>query len=206
MPDLRRLEDAMPVAPLKIIALSSAAKMGEQINKHIVDYRKTIKNDRVKQDPAFQGYIEKDYLLHVDTPRFGSGEAKAVFHESVRGKDLFILVDVCNHSITYEMNGYTNHMSPDDHYQDLKRVIAACNGKAHRINVIMPFLYEGRQHKRNGRESLDCAYALTELKNMGINNFVTFDAKHPRLQNAKQINGLHNYLHHYQFVKEVLKA
>ena len=206
MPDLRRLEDAMPVAPLKIIALSSAAKMGEQINKHIVDYRKTIKNDRVKQDPAFQGYIEKDYLLHVDTPRFGGGEAKAVFHESVRGKDLFILVDVCNHSITYEMNGYTNHMSPDDHYQDLKRVIAACNGKAHRINVIMPFLYEGRQHKRNGRESLDCAYALTELKNMGINNFVTFDAHDPRVQNATPLNGFDNFLPPYQFVKALLNA
>ena len=206
MPDLRRLEDAMPVAPLKIIALSSAAKMGEQINKHIVDYRKTIKNDRVKQDPAFQGYIEKDYLLHVDTPRFGSGEAKAVFHESVRGKDLFILVDVCNHSITYEMNGYTNHMSPDDHYQYLKRVIAACNGKAHRINVIMPFLYEGRQHKRNGRESLDCAYALTELKNMGINNFVTFDAHDPRVQNATPLNGFDNFLPPYQFVKALLNA
>ena len=206
MPDLRRLEDAMPVAPLKIIALSSAAKMGEQINKHIVDYRKTIKNDRVKQDPAFQGYIEKDYLLHVDTPRFGSGEAKAVFHESVRGKDLFILVDVCNHSITYEMNGYTNHMSPDDHYQDLKRVIAACNGKAHRINVIMPFLYEGRQHKRNGRESLDCAYALTELKNMGINNFVNFDAHDPRVQNATPLNGFDNFLPPYQFVKALLNA
>lgn len=206
MPDLRRLEDAMPVAPLKIIALSSAAKMGEQINKHIVDYRKTIKNDRVKQDPAFQGYIEKDYLLHVDTPRFGSGEAKAVFHESVRGKDLFILVDVCNHSITYEMNGYTNHMSPDDHYQDLKRVIAACNGKAHRINVIMPFLYEGRQHKRNGRESLDCAYALTELKNMGINNFVTFDAHDPRVQNATPLNGFDNFLPPYQFLKALLNA
>ena len=206
MPDLRRLEDAMPVAPLKIIALSSAAKMGEQINKHIVDYRKTIKNDRVKQDPAFQGYIEKDYLLHVDTPRFGSGEAKAVFHESVRGKDLIILVDVGNHSITYEMNGYTNHMSPDDHYQDLKRVIAACNGKAHRINVIMPFLYEGRQHKRNGRESLDCAYALTELKNMGINNFVTFDAHDPRVQNATPLNGFDNFLPPYQFVKALLNA
>ena len=206
MPDLRRLEDAMPVAALKGIALSSAAKMGEQINKHIVDYRKTIKNDRVKQDPAFQGYIEKDYLLHVDTPRFGSGEAKAVFHESVRGKDLFILVDVCNHSITYEMNGYTNHMSPDDHYQDLKRVIAACNGKAHRINVIMPFLYEGRQHKRNGRESLDCAYALTELKNMGINNFVTFDAHDPRVQNATPLNGFDNFLPPYQFVKALLNA
>ena len=206
MPDLRRLEDAMPVAPLKIIALSSAAKMCEQINKHIVDYRKTIKNDRVKQDPAFQGYIEKDYLLHVDTPRFGSGEAKAVFHESVRGKDLFILVDVCNHSITYEMNGYTNHMSPDDHYQDLKRVIAACNGKAHRINVIMPFLYEGRQHKRNGRESLDCAYALTELKNMGSNNFVNLYAHYPRVQNATPLNGFDNFLPPYQFVKALLNA
>lgn len=206
MPNLHRLEDAMPVAPLKIVALSSAAKMGEQINKHIIDYRKSIKNDKVKKDPAFQGYIENDYLLNVETPRFGSGEAKAVFHESVRGKDIFILVDVCNHSITYNMNGYTNHMSPDDHYQDLKRVIAACNGKAHRINVIMPFLYEGRQHKRNGRESLDCAYALKELKAMGVNNFVTFDAHDPRVQNATPLNGFDNFLPPYQFIKALLNA
>lgn len=184
MPNLRELENAMPVAPLKLIALPSAEQMGRRINDYLVEFRRSINNEKVKNDPAFHGYIESNYLTLADCPRFGTGEAKGAFHESIRGKDLFLLVDVCNHSITYEMNGYTNHMSPDDHYQDLKRIIAAVGGKAHRINVIMPFLYEGRQHKRNGRESLDCAYALKELQNMGVSNFVTFDAHDPRVQNA----------------------
>ena len=206
MPDLRELENAMPVAPLKIVALSSAQKMGQRINNYMVEFRKSIHNDKVKNDPAFHGYIEKNYLVDFDTPRFGSGEGKAVFNESIRGKDVFILVDVCNHSITYEMNGYTNHMSPDDHYQDLKRVIAAIGGKAHRINVIMPFLYEGRQHKRNGRESLDCAYALTELRDMGVSNLITFDAHDPRVQNATPLTGFDNFLPPYQFIKALLNA
>ncbi|MBE5862245.1 MAG: ribose-phosphate pyrophosphokinase [Lachnospiraceae bacterium] len=206
MPDLRELENAMPVAPLKIIALASAQKMGQRINNYMVEFRKSIHNDKVKNDPAFHGYFEKNYLVDFDTPRFGSGEGKAVINESIRGKDVFILVDVCNHSITYEMNGYTNHMSPDDHYQDLKRVIAAIAGKAHRINVIMPFLYEGRQHKRNGRESLDCAYALTELRDMGVNNLITFDAHDPRVQNATPLTGFDNFLPPYQFIKALLNA
>ena len=206
MANVQNLENAMPVAPLKIVALSSATKMGQKINEYLVNFRKSVPNERVKSDPAFHGYIENNYLLNVDTPRFGSGEAKAVFAESVRGKDLFLLVDVCNHSITYQMNGYTNHMSPDDHYQDLKRVIAACNGKAHRINVIMPFLYEGRQHARNGRESLDCAYALKELADMGISNFVTFDAHDPRVQNATPLQGFDNFLPPYQFMRALLNA
>jgi len=204
MANLHEIENAMPVAPLKIVALSSAAKMGRRINDYMVEFRKTIHNDKVKKDPAFHGYSESNYLVQVDTPRFGSGEGKAVFQESIRGKDLFIIVDVCNHSITYNMNGYTNHMSPDDHYQDLKRVIAACNGKAHRINVIMPFLYEGRQHHRTGRESLDCAYALEELHNMGINNFITFDAHDPRVQNAIPLKGFDNFTPPYQFIKALL--
>ena len=144
--------------------------------------------------------------MDVSVPRFGSGEAKAQFKESIRGKDLFILVDVCNHSITYNMGGYTNHMSPDDHYQDLKRVIAACTGKARRINVIMPFLYEGRQHRRTGRESLDCAYALTELRDMGISNFITFDAHDPRVQNATPLSGFDNVTLPYQFIKALLES
>ena len=135
MPNLHELENAMPVAPLKIIALPSAEKMGRRINDYMVEFRKSIHNDKVKNDPAFHGYIESNYLVDVDVPRFGSGEAKAQISETIRGKDLFILTDVCNHSITYNMNGYTNHMSPDDHYQDLKRVIAACNGKARRIKA-----------------------------------------------------------------------
>ncbi len=206
MPNLHELENAMPVAPLKIVALPSAREMGQRINEYMVQFRKSIHNDKVKKDPAFHDYIVNNYLAEVDTPRFGSGEGKASFRESIRGKDLFLLVDVCNHSITYNMNGYTNHMSPDDHYQDLKRVIAACNGKAHRINVIMPFLYEGRQHKRNHRESLDCAFALAELRDMGISNFITFDAHDPRVQNAIPLNGFDNFTPPYQFIKALLHS
>ncbi len=206
MPNLRELENAMPVAPLKLIALPSAERMGRRINDYLVEFRRSINNEKVKNDPAFHGYIESNYLTLADCPRFGTGEAKGAFHESIRGKDLFLLVDVCNHSITYEMNGYTNHMSPDDHYQDLKRIIAAVGGKAHRINVIMPFLYEGRQHKRNGRESLDCAYALKELQNMGVSNFVTFDAHDPRVQNATPLSGFDNFQPPYQFLRALLDA
>ena len=206
MPNLQELENAMPVAPLKIIALPSAEQMGHRINDYLIEFRKSIHNDKVKNDPAFHGYIENNYLVNISTPRFGTGEAKALLGESVRGKDLFLLVDVCNHSITYTINGYTNHMSPDDHYQDLKRVISACNGKARRINVIMPFLYEGRQHKRTSRESLDCAYALKELQGMGIDNFITFDAHDPRVQNATPLNGFDNFIPHDQFIKALLHA
>lgn len=206
MPNLHEIENSMPVAPLKLIALPSAKKMGARINNYLVEFRKSIHNDKVKTDPAFQGYSEKNYLVEMETPRFGSGESKATLLESVRGKDLFLLVDVCNHSITYNMHGYVNHMSPDDHYQDLKRVISACNGKAHRINVIMPFLYEGRQHKRNGRESLDCAFALRELRDMGISNFITFDAHDPRVQNAIPLNGFDNFTTPYQFIKALLNC
>ena len=206
MPNLRELENAMPVAPLKIAALPSARKMGQRINNYLVEFRKTIHNDIVKNDPAFHGYSEDNYLVDLKTPRLGSGEGKAVFGESIRGKDLFLVVDVCNHSITYNMNGFINHMSPDDHFQDLKRVITACNGKAARINVIMPFLYEGRQHKRSGRESLDCAYALTELRDMGISNFITFDAHDPRVQNAIPLNGFDNFTPPYQFIKALLNS
>ena len=204
MPNLKELENSMPVAPLKLVALPSAERMARRINDYLVEFRKSIHNDKVKNDPAFHGYIENNYMVNVSTPRFGTGEAKAQFHESIRGKDLFLLVDVCNHSITYRMNGYTNHMSPDDHYQDLKRVIAACNGKAHRINVIMPFLYEGRQHKRNGRESLDCAFALKELRDMGISNFITFDAHDPRVVNSIPLSGFDNFTPPYQFIKALL--
>ncbi len=206
MPNLRELENAMPVAPLKLIALPSAEKMGRRINDYLVEFRRSINNDKVKNDPAFHGYIENNYLIIADCPRFGTGEGKGVFHESIRGKDLFLLVDVCNHSITYKMNGFINHMSPDDHYQDLKRVISACAGKAHRINVIMPFLYEGRQHKRNGRESLDCAYALKELRDMGVSNFVTFDAHDPRVQNSTPLSGFDNFQPPYQYLKALLGA
>lgn len=205
MPNLHELENAIPVAPLKIVALPSAANLANSIDKYLVGFRKSV-NNKFKNDPAFLGYIEDSYLADFEVPRFGSGEGKGVFHESIRGKDLFIITDITNHSLTYNVNGYTNHMSPDDHYQDLKRVIAACNGKAHRINVIMPFLYEGRQHKRSGRESLDCAFALEELSSMGVSNFVTFDAHDPRVQNATPLKGFDNFTPPYQFIKALLSS
>ncbi|HBA47552.1 MAG TPA: phosphoribosylpyrophosphate synthetase [Lachnospiraceae bacterium] len=204
MPNLQEIESALPVAPLKIAALPSARDFGLKVNNYLVKFRKSLHNDRLKQDPAFRGYSEDNYLVDLETPRFGSGEGKAFLRESIRGKDLFLLVDVCNHSITYNMNGFTNHMSPDDHYQDLKRAVMACNGKARRINVIMPFLYESRQHKREGRESLDCAYALRELRDMGISNFITFDAHDPRVQNAIPLNGFDNFTTPYEFIKVLL--
>lgn len=203
MPNLHELEAAIPVAPLKIVATESAAKLAGRVNQYLIEFRKTV-NNLAKNDPAFQGYVEDNYLAEASCPRFGTGEGKGVFHESIRGKDVFFLVDVCNHSITYKMNGYINHKSPDDHYQDLKRLIAAAYGKAHRINVIMPFLYEGRQHKRTGRESLDCAYAIEELSNMGVSNFITFDAHDPRVQNAAPLAGFDNFTPPYQFIRALL--
>ena len=202
---LKLLKNAMPVAPLKLMVLNSAAELGNQVNNYLVNFRSKVNNVYIN-DPAFQDYSEENYLFHFSTPRFYSGEGKAVLDETVRGKDVFILVDVCNHSLTYTMNGYTNHMSPDDHYQDLKRVIAATNGKAHRINVIMPFLYEGRQHRRTGRESLDCAYAFKELTQMGVSNFITFDAHDPRIQNASPLSGFDNFTAHYQFLRALLHS
>ena len=206
MPNIAELENAMPVGPLKIIALPSMTEMGKTINDYLVEFRKVVHNDSVKNDPAFHGYKEDNYLLEYELPRFGSGESKALIKESIRGKDIFILVDVCNHSVTYKMNGYENHMSPDDHYQDLKRIIGACNGKANRINIIMPFLYEGRQHRRNGLESLDAAYMLEELYDMGVSNFVTFDAHDPRVQNSTPLKGFDNFMPPYQFMKALLAS
>ena len=205
MPNLHELENAMPVAPLKLITLQSAADLGSKVNDYLVEYRSSIHNV-YNEDPAFQGYSEKNYQLDFSAPRFNSGEGKVVLNETVRGKDLFIIVDVCNHSLTYKMNGYENHMSPDNHYQELKRVIGAAAGKAHRIKVIMPFLYEGRQHRRTGRESLDCAFAFEELSEMGVSNFITFDAHDPRIQNAAPLKGFDNFTAHYQFARALLNA
>ncbi|MCR4690932.1 MAG: ribose-phosphate pyrophosphokinase [Lachnospiraceae bacterium] len=203
MPNLSQLESAIPVAPLKLLVLDSSRQLGENVNRYLVEFRKNIQNIP-KKDPAFEGYSEENFMIDAYCPRFGTGEGKAVINESVRGKDVFIMVDVCNHSLTYKVNGYLNHYSPDDHYQDLKRMIAAIAGKAHRINVIMPFLYEGRQHRRTGRESLDCAYALTELSNMGVSNFITFDAHDPRVANATPLKGFDNFTPPYQFIRSLL--
>ena len=154
----------------------------------------------------FANHQTDNYLASLSCPRFGSGEAKGMFHESIRGCDLFVMVDVCNYSLTYSVNGHLNHMSPDDHYQDLKRIISAATGKAHRINVIMPFLYESRQHKRTKRESLDCAFALEELTNMGVSNILTFDAHDPRVQNAIPLKGFDNFTPPYQFMKALFRS
>lgn len=203
MPNLEQLEKSLPFAPIKIVALESSDYLSKEVNEYLVGFRHDIKS-RVTKDPAFHGYIEDNFLTKFSVPRFGTGEAKAVFEESIRGKDLFIIVDVTNHSMTYRINGYENHYSPDDHYQDMKRVIAAATGKAKRINVIMPFLYEGRQHKRTTRESLDCAYMLQELRDMGVDNFITFDAHDPRVQNATPISGFDSFTPPYQFIRALL--
>ena len=204
MPNLHELENAMPVAPLGIIALESMKEMGQRIDEYIVHQRHSIPS-AFSTDPAFGGYLKDSYLIKHINPRFGSGEGKGEILESVRGKDLYILVDICNHSLTYKMNGYTNYMSPDAHYQDLKRVIAAIAGKARRITVIMTMLYEGRQHKRTKRESLDCAVMLQELIAMGVTNFLTFDAHDPRINNAIPLHGFDNVQPTYQMIKALVK-
>ena len=205
MTNIELMEQALPVAPLKIAALESCQSLGKKIDDYIVKFRQDSLHDFL--DPnIYSSYSADTYLAKSSCPRFGSGEAKGIFGESIRGKDLFIMVDVCNHSLTYTVNGHTNHMSPDDHYQDLKRIISASTGKAHRLTVIMPFLYEGRQHKRTKRESLDCALALEELVQMGVSNIITFDAHDPRVQNAIPLKGFDNFNPPYQFMKALLRA
>ena len=195
----------IPVAPLKIAALESCRKFAGLVNNHIVQQR----NESVSENHSsieFKGYKCDSYLLKCACPRFGSGEAKGLVEESVRGADLFVMADVGNYSLTYSLCGYENHMSPDDHFQDLKRIIAAANGKAHRVNVLMPFLYESRQHKRTKRESLDSALALQELIDMGVSNIFTFDAHDPRVQNSIPLHGFDSFNPPYQFMKALLKA
>ena len=183
-----RILDNIPVGSLGIIAVDGCEEMGNKVNDYLVKWRK--EETRFQKDNlVFNGYEKPNYLINAKVPRFGSGEAKGIINESVRGKDLYLMVDVCNYSLTYSLSGNTNHMSPDDHFQNLKRVIAAVGGKARRLNVIMPFLYESRQHKRSGRESLDCALGLQELVRMGVDNIITFDAHDPRVQNAIPLNG-----------------
>lgn len=197
--------DALPVGALGIIALDSCRELGEKINNYIVQWRNERQHAH-SHSPQLMEYARDNYLLKTSVPRFGSGEAKGVIYESVRGDDLYILVDVCNYSITYTMNGVVNRMSPDDHFNDLKRVIAAIGGKARRISVIMPFLYESRQHKRSQRESLDCAMALQELVNMGVENIITFDAHDPRVQNSIPLHGFETIQPVYQFIKGLFRA
>ena len=205
MSNITQLEKTLPTAPLKIIALDSCKELGQKVNDYIVSFRQGASKE-FPETASLANYECDNYLAESACPRFGSGEAKGILKESIRGKDLFIMVDVCNYSLTYTVNGYENHMSPDDHYQDLKRIISAATGKARRINVIMPFLYESRQHKRTKRESLDCALALEELDAMGVSNIITFDAHDPRVQNAIPIKGFDNFSANYQFMKALLRA
>jgi ribose-phosphate pyrophosphokinase len=204
MPNLSLLENSIPVAPLKIASLEGCRELAVNVNNYILKFRNN--STELKSNVLFKGYNDNTYLSKCSCPRFGTGEAKGAFYESIRGTDLFIMVDVCNYSLTYSVCGHINHMSPDDHYQDLKRIISAATGKAHRISVIMPFLYEGRQHKRTKRESLDCSIALEELTNMGVSNIITFDAHDPRVQNAIPLNGFDNFTAYYQFLKALLRA
>ncbi len=196
--------ETIPVGPLGLIPLKSCEDLGKKVDAWLVEWRKERESEH-KTTIAFAGYQKDSYIIGAKTPRFGSGEAKGELTESVRGDDLYIMVDVCNYNMTYTMNGLKNHMSPDAHYQDLKRVIAAVGGKGRRINVIMPFLYESRQHKRTGRESLDCAMALRELVDMGVENIITFDAHDPRVQNAIPLKGFETVQPIYQFIKYLLK-
>ena len=196
--------ETIPVGPLGLIPLKSCTELGNKVDRYLVDWRRERESEH-KSTIAFTGYQRDSYIINASTPRFGSGEGKGIIEESVRGDDLYIMVDVCNYSLTYSLFGMTNHMSPDDHFQDLKRIIAAAAGKARRINVIMPFLYESRQHKRSGRESLDCALGLKELVNMGVENIITFDAHDPRVQNAIHLKGFETVQPIYQFLKHLLK-
>ncbi len=194
----------IPAGKLGIIALESCKDLGEKINNYLVSWR-AEKEDEHKTTIAFSGYQRDSYLIKTECPRFGSGEGKGLIRESVRGTDLYLLVDVLNYSITYSSYGRQCSLSPDEHFQDLKRVIAAVTGKASRINVIMPYLYEGRQHRRNVRESLDCALALQELAHMGVDNIITFDAHDPKVQNAIPLKGFESVQPSYQIIKNLLR-
>ena len=201
----KRNLETIPVGSLGIISLPGCKPLGEKVDQYLVKWRAERESEH-KESLAFAGYQRDSYLLDAKVPRFGSGEAKGQILESVRGTDLYLLVDVLNYSMTYSLCGNENHMSPDDHYQDLKRIIAAVGGKARRITVIMPFLYESRQHKRTSRESLDCALALKELSDMGVSNIITFDAHDPRVQNSIPLNGFDNFFPTYQFLKALIKS
>ena len=198
--DLQKL----PVGRLGFISPYSCESLGRKVDEYLVSWRK---GSQTSSDTSLHldGYERDTYLIRSELPRFGSGEGKGMLRESVRGDDIYILIDVCNYSLTYTVAGHVNHMSPDDHFQNLKRIIAAIAGKARRVNVIMPFLYESRQHRRSGRESLDCAIALQELVNMGVENIITFDAHDPRIQNAIPLHGFETVQPAYQFIKNLLR-
>ena len=204
MPNDERNLETMPDGALGLIPLESCKELGLKVDQYLVGWREKRQHQH-QNDPAFKGYRRDSYIISTAVPRFGTGEAKGVIKESVRGYDLYLMVDVTNYSLTYSVCGYENHMSPDDHYADLKRIIAAVGGKARRITAIIPFLYESRQHKRTARESLDCALALQELTAMGVDNIITFDAHDPRVQNAVPLMSFDNAMPTYQVLKSLLK-
>ena len=197
------LRNALPIAPIKIATLEGCKDFATKVNEHLVEYRHTNPTQDL-QNIHYRGYSEDSYMVDSICPRFGTGEGKGMINASVRGSDLYIFADVTNYSLTYKLFGQENHMSPDNHFQDLKRIISATDGKAKRLNVIMPFLYEGRQHKRSGRESLDCALALQELADLGVSNIITFDAHDPRVQNAIPLIGFDTFMPTYQFLKAII--
>ena len=204
MPNDERNLETMPDGALGLIPLESCKELGLKVDQYLVGWREKRQHQH-QNDPAFKGYRRDSYIISTAVPRFGTGEAKGVIKESVRGYDLYLMVDVTNYSLTYSVCGYENHMSPDDHYADLKRIIAAVGGKARRITAIIPFLYESRQHKRTARESLDCALALQELTAMGVDNIITFDSHDPRVQNAIPLKGFETVQPAYQFIKGILR-
>lgn len=197
--------ETIPVGPLGIIAMPGCEALCDKIDKYLVKWRANQASEH-RQNIAFYGYQRDTYKVNVSLPRFGSGEAKGVVNESVRGFDLYIITDVFNYSCTYNMYGMEVPMSPDDHYADLKRVISAISGKAKRITILMPMLYEGRQHKRSSRESLDCALALQELVNLGVDNIMTFDAHDKRVQNAIPNGSFENIMPTYQMIKSLVNS
>ena len=192
-----------PVAPLKIVYLNGSQEMAKAVDNSLVKSRKSLMSSFANVIP---GYVEPSYIANAHYYRYGTGEGKVVLEDSVRGSDLFIIGDVTNYSVTYKVCGRINHMSPDNYFQDLKRAISAASGQAHRITVILPFLYESRQHRRSGRESLDCALALKELADYGVSNIITFDAHDPRVSDAIPLVSFDNFMPTYQFLKALLKA
>ncbi len=192
--------NTIPVGQLGIIALPGCEELANKIDNYLIRWR-FQRNSEHKDTLAFAGYEKSTYLINMDFPRFGTGEGKAALNQTVRGYDIYILCDVFNYGVTYKMYGMTVPMSPDEHFANLKRAISAIEGKAKRVSVIMPMLYEGRQHKRSSRESLDCAMMLQELHNMGVENFITFDAHDPRVMNAIPLCGFESISPAYQMIK-----
>ena len=199
--------DSLLVAPLRIIALNNCKELGEKINQLIIERRHKALSEAGSCRSSFkmQEYDRDDYLVSYDCPRFGTGEGRAVINQSIRGTDLFIIADTVNYSELFKMHGSISQMSPDDHFMDLKRVIMACGGSPRRITVIMPYLYEGRQNVRTANESLDCAQALQELTEMGVETIITFDAHDSRVQNAIPLSGFDSFDPPYQFLKALFR-